>query len=247
MVARQIMVYAVLTVAGSLLLWPVAEHRLAVPRPSLCVAGAALLWECGAAVVARRAGADRRRAQADAAVPLVQLLPGAGLRGRRGRPLAALTGDVVQSVELLLDEATDAEIRAQWDRLGDAGLPTARRTAPSPHHAPHVTLWAGDAARAPRTDAALPALFGDLDLELVIGSLLLFGPRRGATCWSARCVVSAALGRPAASGSLELCGVARTAAFDDGAWSPHVTLARRVAVDQVEPGAAGAGRVAELS
>ena len=28
-------------------------------------------------------------------------------------------------------------------------------------------------------EAALPALFADLDLELVVGSLMLFGPRRG--------------------------------------------------------------------
>ena len=34
---------------------------------------------------------------------------------------------MTQSVELLLDEATDTEIRAQWDLLGDSGLPTARR------------------------------------------------------------------------------------------------------------------------
>ena len=51
---------------------------------------------------------------------------------------------MTQSVELLLDNAADTEIRAQWDRLGDAGLPTARRNKPNPSHAPHLTLWAGD-------------------------------------------------------------------------------------------------------
>ena len=61
---------------------------------------------------------------------------------------------MTQSVELLLDASADAEIRAQWDRLGDAGLPTARRAEPSPHHAPHLTLWAGDTVSA-ETDAAL--------------------------------------------------------------------------------------------
>ena len=62
---------------------------------------------------------------------------------------------MVQSVELLLDEESDAAIRAQWDLLGDAGLPTARRSGPSPHHAPHITLWAGEALSS-ETEEALP-------------------------------------------------------------------------------------------
>ena len=140
---------------------------------------------------------------------------------------------MTQSVELLLDEAADAEIRAQWDRLGDAGLPTARRTQPSPSHAPHVTLWAGDALD-PAADALLPELFAGLDLELVVGSVLLFGPRRGSFVLVRAVVASAAL--------LDLqrrvgqtCGAAAYPGFEDGRWSPHVTLARRVGVDQVGP------------
>ena len=84
---------------------------------------------------------------------------------------------MTQSVELLLDSVIDAEVRAQWDRLGDAGLPTSRRTQPSPSHAPHITLWAGDEVD-PGADETLPALFAGLDLELVVGNVLLFGPRR---------------------------------------------------------------------
>ena len=140
---------------------------------------------------------------------------------------------MTQSVELLLDEAGDAEIRTQWDRLGDAGLPTSRRSTFSPSHAPHITLWAGDAVD-PEDDAGLPGLLAGLDLELVVGSVMLFGPRRGSYVLVRAVVASTAL--------LDLQQqVVRTlrmpayAGFGDGRWSPHVTLARRVGADQVGP------------
>jgi 2'-5' RNA ligase len=140
---------------------------------------------------------------------------------------------VTQSVELLLDEAADAEIRAQWDRLGDAGLPTSRRSTPSPSHAPHVTLWAGDAVD-PDHDAALPRLFTDLDLELVLGSVMLFGPRRGSYVLVRAVVGSAAL----LDLQQQVVRTLRSRAypgFEAGRWTPHVTLARRVSTDQVGP------------
>ena len=138
---------------------------------------------------------------------------------------------MTQSVELLLDEATDTEIRAQWERLGDARLPTSRRTVPSPSHAPHVTLWAGDVVDA-ADENALPALFGDLDLGLVVGGPLLFGPRRGGYVLVRQVVAS----RPLLDLQQQVVGALRTpayAGFEDGRWSPHVTLARRVVVDQL--------------
>jgi 2'-5' RNA ligase len=140
---------------------------------------------------------------------------------------------LTQSVELLLDDAADAEIRGQWDRLGDAGLPTARRIEPSPHHAPHVSLWAGgrlgDAA-----EARLPPLFTDLDLEVVIGGLLLFGPHRGGYILVRQVMVSTALAT-LQQRVVEICGSGYGGQFRDGRWSPHVTLARRVGVNQVGP------------
>lgn len=138
---------------------------------------------------------------------------------------------MTQSVELLLDDAADARIRAQWDRLGDAGLPTARRTEPSPHHAPHLSLWAGgrlgDAA-----EAALPPVFVGLDLRLVIGGLLLFGPRRDEYVLVRQVLVSTALAR-LQQRVVEICGSGYGGQFADGRWSPHITLARRMHTDQV--------------
>ena len=153
---------------------------------------------------------------------------------------------MTQSVELMLDDAADTEIRAQWDRLGDAGLPTARRTEPSPHHSPHVTLWAGEQLGA-AADARLPALFGDLDLELVIGGLLLFGPHRAGYVLVRQVLVSAGLATLQQQ-VVQVCGGSGYGQFGDGRWSPHVTLARRVGVDQVGPALlALAGGPAELN
>ena len=138
---------------------------------------------------------------------------------------------MTQSVELLLDDAAEAEIRAQWDRLGDAGLPTARRTEPSPHHVPHVTLWAGGRLAA-AAEERLPPLFADLDLELVIGGLLLFGPRRAEYVLVRQVMVSTGLAR-LQQRVAEVCGSGYGGQFRDGRWSPHITLARRVGTDQV--------------
>jgi hypothetical protein len=153
---------------------------------------------------------------------------------------------LTQSVELLLDDAGDAEIRAQWDRLGDAGLPTARRTEPSPHHAPHVSVWAGrrlsDAA-----ESRLPPLFTDLDLEVVIGGLLLFGPHRGGYILVRQVMVSTALAT-LQQRVVEICGSGYGGQFRDGRWSPHITLARRMHTDQIGPAVrALAGSPAELT
>jgi 2'-5' RNA ligase len=139
---------------------------------------------------------------------------------------------MTQSVELLLDDATEAAIRDQWDRLGDAGLPTARRTEPSPSHAPHVTLWAGGRLDA-EVDARLPSLFDDLDLRLLIGSLMLFGPRPWGYVLVRQVVTSTGL-TTLQQRVMQLCG-AGYGQFGDGQWSPHVTLARRLGVDQVGP------------
>jgi 2'-5' RNA ligase len=139
---------------------------------------------------------------------------------------------LTQSVELLLDDTTDTAIRDQWDRLGDAGLPTARRREPSPSHAPHITLWAGDRLDA-EVDAQLTSLFRELDLQLLIGSLMLFGPRPWGYVLVRQVVISTGLAT-LQQRVVQACG-GGYGQFGDGQWSPHVTLARRLDVDQVGP------------
>ena len=138
---------------------------------------------------------------------------------------------MTQSVELTLDGAADRAVRAQWAQLAEAGLPTEQRAAPSPSHRPHVTLFAADRL-ADDADERLPGVVGDLALDLRIGAVLLFGPRRGSVVVVRQVVPSRALlelqARVAA-----VCGADPTGQFGPGRWSPHVTLARRVPVPQV--------------
>lgn len=151
---------------------------------------------------------------------------------------------MTQSVELLLDEPTEAVVLGEWARLAAAGLPTEQRVVPSPTHRPHVTLWAGPRV-APEVDEVLPTLVGGLGLAVRVGPLLLFGPRRGQVVVVRQVVAGAALlalqERVAAA-----CGVEPDSHFAPGRWSPHVTVARRVPVDQVGALLRALGEVPEL-
>lgn len=138
---------------------------------------------------------------------------------------------MTQSVELLLDPASEAVVLGEWARLAEAGLPTEQRVGPSPTHRPHVTLWAGPAI-PPDVDATLPALVAGLELPLLLGSLLVFGPRRGQVVLVRQVVASVALLDLQAQVA-ERCGVEPDSHLAPGRWSPHVTLARRVPVDRL--------------
>ena len=138
---------------------------------------------------------------------------------------------MTQSVELLLDAATEAVVLGEWARLAEAGLPTEQRVEPSPTHRPHVTLWAGPTI-APEVDVALPALVAGLELPLLLGSLLVFGPRRGQVVLVRQVVASAALLALQAQVAGR-CGTEADSHFAPGRWTPHVTLARRVRVEQL--------------
>ncbi|MFI8592978.1 2'-5' RNA ligase family protein [Microbacterium sp. NPDC078428] len=127
----------------------------------------------------------------------------------------------VVSIELLLDPATEAAIRAEWEALAEAGLSSlAAHTAES--NRPHVTLLAR------RSLPPLPDLTSPRPpFAVTLGAPLLFGG--GDRRVLARSVVpTAALLRlhadvHGAAGEDE--DLPHTAAGD---WTPHVTLARRV-------------------
>ncbi|MGW5441283.1 2'-5' RNA ligase family protein [Nocardia asteroides] len=135
---------------------------------------------------------------------------------------------MVQSVELLLDEHAEAEVRRQWAVLAAAGIASPR----GPGHRPHVTvavareIW-------PRIDHALAGLdFRPLPIRL--GGLLVFGARRPILVRSV--VVTADLLdlQRRVHAMVEPCpGVPATMRPD--AWTPHVTLARRVPPDLLGP------------
>ena len=152
---------------------------------------------------------------------------------------------MAQSVELTFDGLVDLVITDQWHRLAAAGLPSAERPQPSEHHRPHLTLFAGDHISA-AAEAELPGLVAGLDVTIRIGSVLLFGPRRQTYVLVRQVVPSVEL-LTLQQVVAEVCGASRHGQFGPGHWSPHVTLARRIAAPQVGPALVELGAVEEVS
>lgn len=154
---------------------------------------------------------------------------------------------MTQSVELLLDDVTDAAVRAQWAALAAADLPSqARHTGES--NAPHVTLSVASSV-LPYIEIALKAaLTGRIPLPLRLGGLLCFAGRPGHHVLARSVVPSAGLldlqatvaelfdGLPGASPLLQ----------PDG-WTPHVTLARNLPTEWIGTAIAALGPSPELA
>ncbi|WP_314455427.1 2'-5' RNA ligase family protein [uncultured Microbacterium sp.] len=140
---------------------------------------------------------------------------------------ALSTVSAVVSLELVFDEPSDAAVRREWDALRAADLPSqARHTGES--NRPHITLL----VRPELADADLSPLAAELPLKLTLGAPLLFGAGRSRVI--ARSVIP----------SVELLDLhARVHALVDpgedaihtrpGAWTAHVTLARRVPLERI--------------
>lgn len=140
---------------------------------------------------------------------------------------------MVQSLELLLDDALDARVRSQWRALAEAGLPSLAHHGGA-SNAPHVTLVVASGV-APEHEQRLVGAVADgpgLPLRLLLGGLVVFGTHKHVL---ARLVVpSAALldlqarASHAWQGTLELRDTVRP-----GGWTPHVTLAKHLTDTQV--------------
>jgi 2'-5' RNA ligase len=136
---------------------------------------------------------------------------------------------VTQSVELLLDEGLDALVRADWDALAAAGLPSQGRHRQASNR-PHVTL----AAMKAIDDALEPQMvraLGDFPVPVRLGALSVFGRDRFVLV---RAVVPdiELLRRQALLGTVLGAG-ADLPYMQAGHWVPHVTLAHRMTADQV--------------
>jgi 2'-5' RNA ligase len=138
-------------------------------------------------------------------------------------------GPVTQSVELVLDEDLDRLVRADWDALTAADLPSQGRHR-SGSNRPHVTLAARSAIDEELEPAMVRAV-GSLPVPVRLGALTVFGRDRFVLV---RAVVpdvdllqrQSALGEVlGAEGELPYLG--------PGHWVPHVTLARRMTSEQV--------------
>ena len=111
----------------------------------------------------------------------------------------------MRSVELVFDEESDAGVRRAWDALIERGLPSAGRHAGATN-APH---------------------------ELALSGIILFGdgPRRVLACPVIVAADLLALQREVVA---RLGGAERVIPHTvPDAWTPHVTLARRMSVDRL--------------
>ena len=137
---------------------------------------------------------------------------------------------MVQTIELVLDDHLDRSIRDEWELLRDAGLPSqARHTGPS--NAPHITLAVADAIAAD-ADRALRAIDLGAGAPLRLGGLLVF---TGRSFVLSRVVVpsDALLRAHRAAQSAVAAAPGRPDSTAVDAWTPHVTLARRLDAGQL--------------
>ena len=142
---------------------------------------------------------------------------------------------MAHSIELLLDSHSDAAIRAiraMWQVLVDAGLPSQIRVK-SPTNRPHVTLLA-----AQRIDAGIDDLLRGLSdwlpIDCVVGAPRVFG---GPRLTLARLIVPSpallALHQEIYRRSLPHLLGEPFAHCAPGHWTPHATLGRRFSVPEI--------------
>jgi hypothetical protein len=131
-------------------------------------------------------------------------------------------------VELLFDPGAEAAIHREWAALAEAGLPSQAHNR-SPSNRPHVTLTV--AARIdPVVDPELAGPARRLPLDCVIGAPMLFGHR---SLTLVRLIVPS-MGLLRLHESVHaICAPhladGPLAHAHPGRWTPHVTLARRLA------------------
>ena len=152
---------------------------------------------------------------------------------------------MAHSIELLLDEHSDAAIRAQWRALADAGLPSQARVT-SPTNRPHITLLAAGKISAD-VDETLRALSDRLPFDCVIGAPLVFG---GHSMTLARLIVPSAdlldLHAEVYRRTLPYLAGEPFGHCRPGRWTAHATLGRRFEADEIGPALAALGDGADL-
>ncbi|KUH94184.1 hypothetical protein AU190_13185 [Mycolicibacterium acapulense] len=139
---------------------------------------------------------------------------------------------MVHSVELVFDPDTDAKIRGVWDDLTRAGIRSQANNM-SPSNRPHVTVTVAESLDEVANTALRPVL-ERLPLDCTIGAPMLFG---GRVFTLVRLVVPSeellALHRRVHALCLPHMPNGVLGHADSGQWTPHVTLARRVAPDKL--------------
>ncbi|NQX12610.1 2'-5' RNA ligase family protein [Microbacteriaceae bacterium VKM Ac-2855] len=128
----------------------------------------------------------------------------------------------MRSIEVTFDDATEQRIRDDWSALAAAGLPSlAAHTGAS--NRPHLTLAAGPELLPPEHIPPTPT-------AITFGSLLLFPHReRFVLAWGV--VLTRELDALHRALLARVEGALPTSLPD--AWTPHVTVARRLDAEQL--------------
>lgn len=138
---------------------------------------------------------------------------------------------MVQSVELIADQAVDEAIWTQWRALEAAGLPSQVRHG-SLTNWPHVTLAVADEIPTAIDVDLADLVAAALPMPMRVGGVIWFPGRRNVV---ARAVIpSAQLLDLHAAVAHRMDGLdGRGARMGPGAWTPHITLARGVRTEQL--------------
>ncbi len=149
---------------------------------------------------------------------------------------------MVHSVELVFDPDTEATVRRIWDALRDADIPSQ-----APASRPHATLVVAQRIDA-QADAVLSHLADRFPVPCCLGATLIFGRSAGVL---ARLLVPTDELLEIQADTYRLClpfmDPAPMPHAEPGNWTPHVTLARRVAPARLATAVRIAGRPAEIS
>lgn len=126
----------------------------------------------------------------------------------------------MQSLELLLDDQTDARVRAAWTALSDAGLPSQADHRGASNR-PHITLLVRETMDPDGVDASR------LPLPITLGPPVILGrDPRWILAWTVVPSAELLALHARAHGALGAGDDAPHSA--PGSWTPHVTLARRL-------------------
>jgi 2'-5' RNA ligase len=136
---------------------------------------------------------------------------------------------MTQSVELLLDEASEARVRDEWDRLDEAGLPGQAQHRGDTNR-PHVTMTASRGIAADAEEGLAHLCSEVLPLDAAFGGLAVFG---GDPVVLVRLVVVTAELLHLHAAVAGLVALGEDSLLRPGRWTPHVTLARRMPLDRL--------------
>jgi 2'-5' RNA ligase len=145
----------------------------------------------------------------------------------------------MRTVELLGDDELDRVVRAAWRRLDQSGLSALARHQ-HPTNRPHLTLASAEQV-PPGAAAALADALRALPIQVRLDRLHFFGGRAGVLAW----VVDggSTLRDLQAKVWSALDGADRNPQHDPAAWTPHISLARRLRPEQAPLAAVALGGI----